>query len=164
MHHFLGAKTYLMASCRLVSGSCMILRGCLNVLCRSTVSVPPIRRLRPPTLMYVGTVVSTLNDTLHVKSLFQLQTARGDPPCLCDARDICLMLKDTSWHLLAAVGSHGVLILHAKGACVSGHLIWTTSRAFTKRYQQQIAVWPYGVRTMSNQKIPWRKRIHAAEY
>ena len=60
--------------------------------------------------MYVGTGVSTLNDTLHVKPLFQLQTARGDPSCLCDARGTCLMLKDTSWHLLAAVCSHGVLI------------------------------------------------------
>ena len=50
MHHFPGAKTYLMASCRLVNGSCMVLRGCLNVLCRSTMSAPPIRRLRPPTL------------------------------------------------------------------------------------------------------------------
>ena len=73
--------------------------------------------------MYVGTGVSTLNDTLHVKPLFQLQTARGDPPCLCDARDICMPVAKR--YLWAPVGS-GRQPWSSRTACERCLRFWTS--------------------------------------
>ena len=93
------------------------------VLCRRLPPGVSDHRRSVARYMYVGTGVSTLNDTLDVKPLLQLQTARGDPPCLCDARDICMPVAKR--YLWAPVGS-GRQPWSSRTACERCLRFWTS--------------------------------------
>jgi hypothetical protein len=59
----------------------------------------------------VRTVVSTLNDTLHVKPLFRLQKARGDPLSLREARGCFFNAKTYLLAFVSRGSSRGLKVL-----------------------------------------------------
>jgi hypothetical protein len=98
--YFPDGGTCPMTSCHARRSSCRVLCSCRVGLCRR------IRCRRPHQLfsrkIHVCTAASTLNDTLPVEPLFLIQTERGDPLCLQEARR-CFF--NAEMYLLAHVSS-----------------------------------------------------------